>query len=90
MVYLLIYGGKSKVRDKKEDTYRLYRVTIIKVKKKYIKAKDSNGRRYRISKSPETERYTKGLNCEFYAEAKVEGILKRKILYAIDYEEYIK
>lgn len=78
------------MRELKEEEYRLYRLTIIKIGKEYIKARGSNGKKLIIKVNKETEGFQKGHNYEFYAKVKIEGIMNKKILYVIDYEEYLE
>lgn len=73
----------------KYEDYKFFRCIFLGESKKYIKAKDFNGKRYKIVRNESTKNFKKGFDDIFYAVLKEEGFFKTNVLYPISYEEYL-
>lgn len=74
----------------KYEEYQSFRCIILGESKNYIKAKDYNGKKYKIVKNNATKNFKKGFDYLFYAVLKKKGILKTKVLYPISYDNFLK
>lgn len=74
----------------KYEEYQSFRCIFLGDSKNYIKAKDFNGKRYKIVKNSSTKTFKKGFDDLFYAVLKKEGIFKTNVLYPISYDDYLK
>lgn len=74
----------------KYEEYQNFRCIFLSESKNYIKAKDYNGKRYKIVKNNSTEHFKKGFDYLFYAVLKKEGIFKTNVLYPISYDDFLK
>lgn len=78
------------MNDFKYEDYEDFRCIFLGESKKYIKAKDFNGNKYKIVKNSSTKNFKKGFDDIFFAVLRKEGIFKTNVLYPISFENYLK